>query len=289
MRSKLFVPASRPELFAKALAGEADALSFDLEDAVAEARKDEARGLLRSFLLSPESRGHGKTLIVRVNAMDTPHFGADIAEMVRDGVHLINLPKPETVQQVREAAQRIAEAADANGVAQAPGLLLNIETPRALRCAAELASAHASVAGLQMGLGDLFEPFGVNRREPAAIAQALFAVRMAAAEAGVYAYDGAFADIRDSEGFSAEARLSRGLGFLGKTCIHPSQIALANAVYQPTEQEIGHALKVVEAARQADANALGAYVVDGKMVDKPFVLRAHAIVAAAHAQGLLVA
>jgi citrate lyase subunit beta/citryl-CoA lyase len=289
MRSKLFVPASRPELFAKALAGEADALSFDLEDAVAEARKDEARGLLRSFLLSPESRGHGKTLIVRVNAMDTPHFGADIAEMVRDGVHLINLPKPETVQQVREAAQRIAEAADANGVAQAPGLLLNIETPRALRCAAELAGSHASVAGLQMGLGDLFEPFGVNRREPAAIAQALFAVRMAAAEAGVYAYDGAFADIRDSEGFSAEARLSRGLGFLGKTCIHPSQIALANAVYQPTEQEIGHALKVVEAARQADANALGAYVVDGKMVDKPFVLRAQAIVAAARAQGLLVA
>lgn len=287
MRSKLFVPASRPELFAKALAGEADALSFDLEDAVAEARKDEARGLLRSFLLSPESRGHGKTLIVRVNAMDTPHFGADIAEMVRDGVHLINLPKPETVQQVREAAQRIAEAADANGVAQAPGLLLNIETPRALRCAAELAGSHASVAGLQMGLGDLFEPFGVNRREPAAIAQALFTVRMAAAEAGVYAYDGAFADIRDSEGFSAEARLSRGLGFLGKTCIHPSQIALANAVYQPTEQEIGHALKVVEAARQADANALGAYVVDGKMVDKPFVLRAQAIVAAAHAQGLL--
>ncbi|WP_353179275.1 HpcH/HpaI aldolase/citrate lyase family protein [Delftia acidovorans] len=289
MRSKLFVPASRPELFAKALAGDADALSFDLEDAVAEARKDEARGLLRSFLLSPESRGHGKTLIVRVNAMDTPHFGADIAEMVRDGVHLINLPKPETVQQVREAAQRIAEAADANGVAQAPGLLLNIETPRALRCAAELAGSHASVAGLQMGLGDLFEPFGVNRREPAAIAQALFTVRMAAAEAGVYAYDGAFADIRDSEGFSAEARLSRGLGFLGKTCIHPSQIALANAVYQPTEQEIGHALKVVEAARQADANALGAYVVDGKMVDKPFVLRAQAIVAAAHAQGLLAA
>ena len=289
MRSKLFVPASRPELFAKALAGEADALSFDLEDAVAEARKDEARSLLRSFLLSPESRGHGKTLIVRVNAMDTPHFGADIAEMVRDGVHLINLPKPETVQQVREAAQRIAEAADANGVAQAPGLLLNIETPRALRCAAELAGSHASVAGLQMGLGDLFEPFGVNRREPAAIAQVLLAVRMAAAEAGIYAYDGAFADIRDSDGFSAEARLSRGLGFLGKTCIHPSQVALANAVYQPTEQEISHSLKVVQAAREADANALGAYVVDGKMVDKPFVLRAQAIVAAAHAQGLLVA
>jgi citrate lyase subunit beta/citryl-CoA lyase len=112
---------------------------------------------------------------------------------------------------------------------------------------------------------------------------------MAAAEAGNYAYDGAFADIRDSEGFSAEARLSRGLGFLGKTCIHPSQVALANAVYQPTAQEIEHSLKVVDAAREADANALGAYVVDGKMVDKPFVLRAQAIVAAARAQGLLAA
>ncbi|HWU94309.1 MAG TPA: CoA ester lyase, partial [Sphingomonas sp.] len=251
-RSLLFAPGDSERKLARAGASEADLVLLDLEDAVAEARKDEARGLLRSFLLSPESRGHGKTLIVRVNAMDTPHFGADIAEMVRDGVHLINLPKPETVQQVREAAQRIAEAAEANGVVQAPGLLLNIETPRALRCAAELAGSHASVAGLQMGLGDLFEPFGVNRREPAAIAQALFTVRMAAAEAGVYAYDGAFADIRDSDGFSAEARLSRGLGFLGKTCIHPSQVALANAVYQPTEQEISHSLKVVQAAREAD-------------------------------------
>lgn len=287
MRSKLFVPGSRPELFAKALQSQADALSFDLEDAVAEARKNEARGLLGDFLQSPASQGHGKTFIVRVNAMDTPHFESDIAAVVREGVHLVNLPKPETAEQVRQAAQCVQRAARANGVTVVPGLLLNIETPKALRCAAELAGAHASVAGLQLGLGDLFEPFGVNRRETGAIVQTLFALRMAAAEAGIYAYDGAFADIQDRDGFEAEARLSRSLGFLGKTCIHPSQVALANAVYQPTPAEIASALKVVDAAREADGQALGAYVVDGKMVDRPFVIRAQAIVASARAAGLL--
>lgn len=287
MRSKLFVPASRPELFAKAVASEADALSFDLEDAVAEPRKDEARTLLRGFLQSAQAQGHGKTLIVRVNAMDTPHFAADIAAVVRPGLHLVNLPKPDSPEAVAEAAALVAEAARANGVQEPPRLLLNIETPKALRTAAALACAHPLVAGLQLGLGDLFEPYGVHRREPSALQQALFAVRMAAAEAGVFAYDGAFADIRDTEGFRAEAELSRRLGFIGKSCIHPSQIALANSVYQPTDAEIAHAQRVLQAAQQADAGAVGAYVVDGKMVDRPFVLRAQAIVASARASGLV--
>lgn len=287
MRSKLFVPASRPELFAKALAGAADALSFDLEDAVAEARKEEARGLLSTFLCSPAAHGHDKTIIVRVNAMETSHFAQDIAAVVREGVHLINLPKPESPHDVLHAVECIAQAARANGVTKAPNLLLNIETPKALRTAVELACAHPSVVGLQLGLGDLFEAFGVHRREPSAVQQAMFAVRMAAAEADIYAYDGAFANIQDVEGFRAEAELSQRLGFLGKTCIHPSQVALANTVYQPTEAEIAHALKVVQAADTAEANAVGAFVVEGKMVDRPFVLRARSILVSARALGLL--
>ena len=287
MRSKLFVPGSRPELFEKALASAADSLSFDLEDAVAELRKDEARGLLRDFLVSDASRAHAKTIIVRVNAMDTPHFAQDVAEVVREGVHLINLPKPESAEHVVIAANAIADAARANGVAQVPGLLLNMETPKSLRIGAALAQAHPSVKGLQLGLGDLFEPYGIHRRELSAISQALFAVRMAAAEADVWAYDGAFANIKDVDGFRAECELSRRMGFLGKTCIHPSQIAIANEVFQPSQKEIDDALKVVEAARNADQNALGAYVVDGKMIDKPFVLRAEAIVKSAKALGLI--
>lgn len=287
MRSKLFVPGTRPELFDKALAGAADSVCFDLEDAVSEPRKAEARDTVRQLLQGGAPGASGKTVIVRVNAMDTPHFDADIEAVARPGVHLINLPKPESAAHVRKAAEAIEQAERAHGVAAPIGLLLNIESPAALRTAAQLAVSHPRVAGLQLGLGDLFEPLGIARREPSAIRQAMFAVRMAAGEAGVWAYDGAFADIRDAEGFRAEAMLARNLGFLGKTCIHPSQIAIANEVFRPTDEEIAHACKVVEAAREADAAGVGAYVVDGKMIDIPFVIRARAIVASARRLGLL--
>jgi len=288
MRSKLFVPGTRPELFDKALASAADGICLDLEDAVSESRKDEARHMVRE-LLQGIATDTGKTVIVRVNAMDTPHFEQDVIAVVQSGVHLLNLPKPESAAHVRTAVAAIERAEKANGVDKPVGLLLNIETPVALRMAAALALADARVVGLQLGLGDLFEPLGIARREPAAIQQAMFATRIAAGEAGIYAYDSAFADIRDAEGFRAEAMLSRRMGFLGKTCIHPSQVAIANEVFRPTDEEIAHAVKVIEATRDADAKGVGAYVVDGKMIDIPFVRRAHAIVASARTLGLLAA
>ncbi len=292
MRSKLFVPGSRPEFFAKALASDADALSFDLEDAVAEEKKAEARDLLSQLLRSPETRSTAKTLIVRVNSLDSGHCEADLAAVVVPGLHLVNLPKPESADEVRSVAAAIEQAERDNGFTGEDakvGLLLNIESPKALRCAAELAGAHPRVAGLQLGLGDLFEPAGIHRRNSAAIASAMFAVRMAAAEANVYAYDTVFANIRDAEGFRDEAEVSRQMGFLGKSCIHPSQIALANDVYRPSDDEIAHALRVVAAAAQAQADGIGAYVVDGKMVDGPFVRRAQATVEIARRLGLIAA
>jgi len=291
MRSKLFVPGSRPELFAKALAGDADALSFDLEDSVVEERKAEARAALQSLLCSDAARTSGKTLIVRVNAIDTVHFGADILAVVQPGVHLVNLPKPERVEDVLSAAQAIEQAERANGfeagVDRPIGLLLNIETPKALSIAAELALAHPRVAGLQLGLGDLFEPLGIARRESAAVQQAMFALRIAAGAAGVFAYDSAFADIRDADGYRAEASLARRLGFLGKSCIHPSQVAIANDVFRPHDDEIAHALRVLAAAAVAAESGTGAFVVDGRMVDRPFIRRAEETVAVARRLGLI--
>jgi len=287
MRSKLFVPGSRPELFAKAFNGDADALSFDLEDAVADSRKDEARGHLARMLAGPEAAASGKTLIVRVNALDSGHFHADVQAVVRPGLHLVNLPKAEREEDVVAAASAIEQARIANGVHDAVGLLLNIESPRALRRAASLAAAHPSVAGLQLGLGDLFEPAGIGRREPAAVQQAMFALRMAAAEAGVFAYDSAFANIEDEAGYRAEAALARSFGFLGKSCIHPKQVALANAAFRPTDEEIAHAGRVVLAAREASAKGVAAFVVDGRMIDGPFLRRAEAILRAASGLGLV--
>ncbi|QHI96665.1 HpcH/HpaI aldolase/citrate lyase family protein [Xylophilus rhododendri] len=288
MRSKLFVPGSRPELFDKALAGDADALSFDLEDAVAESRKAEARQTLGDFLarVADPAVKRGKVMIVRVNPLDTPHFAPDLAAVVRPGLDLLNLPKPEEPAQVIQAVEALIQAERTNGVSQPVRLLLNIETPKALRNAAALAAAHPRVAGLQMGLGDLFEPLGIARRDPDNVRAAMFAIRMAAGEAGVFAYDGAFADVRDVEGYRAEADMARRLGFLGKSCIHPSQIALANAAFRPSDEEIAHARKVVDGARAAEDSGTGAWVVDGKMIDAPFLARARAIVETAVRLGL---
>lgn len=268
MRSKLFVPGSRPELFAKALAGEADALSFDLEDAVPEARKDEAREHVARFVASEPMRNAAKVSIVRVNAPGTPHFARDAAALEGSGVALVNLPKVEDADGLRRALDVFTWPVRA---------LVNIETPRALRNAAALATADARVAGLQLGLADLFEPHGIARNDTANVHAAMFAVRMAAAEAGVFALDAAWAALDDAEGFAAEAAMARRLGFLGKSCIHPRQVALANAAFAPSHEELERARRIVEAARDASE---GAFVVDGRMIDLPFLKRAQALLAA---------
>ena len=281
LRSKLFVPGSRPELFAKARSSAADALSFDLEDAVLDEHKAGARDAVRAWLRSADAMGIDKTLIVRVNALASEHFEADLHAVVQPGLHLINLPKPGSAQDVVQAARALARAEAANGVERPIGLLVNIESAEALRLAHELASAHPRVVGLQLGLGDLFEPLGIARHNAHAVAQAMLSLRLAAGEAGVWACDGAFADLRDGAGFRAEAQRSRDLGFIGKSCVHPSQVLLANEVFRPTEAEIAHAQAVVVAAEAASASGRGAYVVDGRMIDAPFEQRARETLASA--------
>ncbi len=276
MRSKLFVPASRPELFPKALSGQADGLAFDLEDAVAEEGKEAARSTLGAALASPEFAASTKILIVRVNALLTPHFAADLAAVIHPRLDLLNLPKVESADDIRAAAAAIASLEQARGITRPIQLLANIESPRGLRLAAEIASADPRVAGLQLGFADLFEPLGIDRSDAAAVRQIQLAVRLAAGEAGIWAYDAAYGAIKDPEGFKAEALAARRLGFLGKTCIHPSQIPLANEVFRPGEEEIAFAHRVVEAA---DHTTAGVFSLEGRMIDAPFIRRARAIVA----------
>jgi len=285
MRSKLFVPASRPELFAKALAGGADAISFDLEDAVQEDRKSEARAALQAFLQATPRRPRGKVVIVRVNGLTTRHFEADIAAVAWPTVDLINLPKPESPEDVQAAGAVLDRYETGREVAHPIGLLPNIESPRGLRRAAEIAGAHPRVAGLQLGLGDLFEPYGIDRADARAVHAMQLAVRLAAAEAGVWACDTVYGKVSDPDGYTREADAARRLGFIGKSCIHPTQVPLANAVFRPTEAEIAEARRVVEAARGAESRGMGAFLVDGRMIDLPFIKRAEAILGAARRLG----
>lgn len=265
MRSKLFVPGSRPELFPKALASGADALSFDLEDSVAMDRKEEARRAVSEFLRERAS-DRRQTVLVRVNGLASGLFEADVKALAGCGIDVINVPKVEAADDVRQALDVI------------PGdikILANIETPKGLRLAAEIATADARIAGLQVGFIDLFSQCGIDSRETAAKYSIRLAVRLAAAEAGIAVFDSAFAEVRDLEGFRAEAEAARSLGFSGKSCIHPTQVAIANQVFAPSTDEIARAEEILAAMQERGPDV---FLMDGQMIDKPILERARAVV-----------
>lgn len=277
MRSKLFVPGSRPELFAKAAASEADALSLDLEDAVVPARKDEARQAVAGFLRALPQGSHGKVMIVRVNGLATPLFKPDLAAIVGPGLDVVNVPMVESPDDIHAAAEELERAERAAGLGPSVGLLANIETPRGLHAAASIAAAHPRLVGLQIGYGDLFEPARIARDADTALEHVRLVVRFAAAAAGIPCFDGSLADVGSPARCRAEAEAARRLGYAGKSCIHPSQVAIVNTAFSPSPAEIARARKVVEAARAQTDRGTGAFLVEGQMVDGPYIASAQAV------------
>lgn len=270
MRSKLFVPCSRPELFGKALAGDADALSFDLEDAVPESGKTAARTALTDLLRSDEARRATKTIIVRVNARTSGHSTADIGALAGCHVDLVNLPKAECAADIHDAVTAMESA----GVAAK--LLATIETARGLADAVAIAGAHPRVAGLQVGLNDLCASLGIDRGDTRHGHAALWSIRIAAGAADRFAYDGAWPDLADDQGFRREAELARSLGYRGKSCIHPRQVPIANAVFDSNAKRDA-ARRLLAAAAAAEAEGRGAFVLDGTMIDRPAIAQARAL------------
>jgi citrate lyase beta subunit len=279
MRSKLFVPGARRELFAKALASEADAISFDVEDSVVHDTKAAAREQVADFLRADAVRDCGKLIIVRVNAPGSHHFEGDLMAFACPQVALLNLPKIESAAEVRDAVAMLEAAEARNGVERPIRLLLNIESAKGLRQATQIASAHPRVAGLQLGLADMFESLGIERDDPRNRHAALFAMRMAAGEVGAFAYDSAYPKVHDDAGFRVEALEARRLGFIGKSCIHPRQVAIANEIFRRDELDIAQARRIVAAAKSAAADGRGAFLLDGRMIDLPYLRRAEAMLA----------
>ena len=276
MRSKLFVPGSRPELFEKARRSGADALSFDLEDAVAPGAKAGARQNIADALAAM-SGAAGQIIVVRVNRVESDAFEGDLDAVVQSALDILNLPKVEDPATVRAVAARLDALEPRRGLRKRIGLLVNIETPRALRLAFEIATSSPRIVGLQLGFGDLFSPLGIDRT-PASLNPVRLNVRLAAAEAGAPAYDGAFVDVGDVAGFREEAEAARAMGLSGKTCIHPSQVPIANTVFFPRAAEIEAARKVVKKANEMEALGVGAFTVDGVLFDGPSIVRARQIV-----------
>ncbi|MCC7273183.1 MAG: CoA ester lyase [Alphaproteobacteria bacterium] len=277
-RSKLFVPGSRPELFGKAFASAADGISFDLEDAVADAQKEAARAAVAAALR--DCPATAKERIVRVNPLRSGMMFDDIMAVACAALDVVNVPKVESPRDLHVAEELLGHLERKLGLARPIGLVPTIETPAGLRHAHAIATASMRVVGLQLGTGDLAAITGLQ-----ASTERLTCVRtmlvLAAAEAGVDALDSAFTAIADLAAFERDAEAARGLGLRGKSCIHPSQIAIANRVFGPGDAELRAARAMVAAYDEAVARGVGAISHDGKLVDYPIAAAARRMIQAA--------
>lgn len=228
-RSKLFVHGSERDSYEPAFSTAADSVVLNNEDHVEPDMKEASRRWIAEFLATPSAFG-GKLVQVRVNELASPWFRDDIEAFVRPGLGLINLTKVETPEMIREADAAIAAREAERGIAEPIGLLITIESPVGLRRVAELARC-PRVAGLQIGYGDLLRPLGIDYLGPGADTVRLL-VRMAAAEAGIAAFDGAFlGDVEDTNGYARDAWRGASFGFTGKSCNSARQVDIANAIF----------------------------------------------------------
>ncbi len=272
-RSKLFVPGNRTDFLRKAAAGPADSLSLDLEDAVPAAEKVAARRTIADFITG-EGAQSGKHLVVRVNALDSSLMVGDILAVAVPGLHCINVPKCDGPRPLHVADAVLAHAEREHGLAEGSiALMANLETPAGLRNAHAIATACPRVKALQLGLGDLKAATGLRPETHRLVAIRTMTV-LAAAEAGIEAYDSAWVDVADRAGFEADAMEARNMGFAGKSCIHPSQVEPCNRVFAPDAATMDDARALIEAYEAGEREGRGAILFRGRLVDAVHVIEA---------------
>lgn len=270
-RSALYTPGSNDRALAKARDLPVDAILFDLEDAVAVAEKENARDSLAAAL---GMGGYGtRARIVRINALDTPWGRDDAAAAVQMGCEAVLLPKVNGPTDVDALAALV------------PGLPIwaMIETPQGVLNAAAIA-AHPRLEGFVLGTNDLAKDLGARAgtgRAP--LMMALQMCLLAARAGGIVAIDGVYNAFKDDAGLRAECEQGRDLGYDGKSLIHPAQVAIANAAFAPTQDEVILARRQIDAFAAAQAEGQGVAVVDGKIVENLHIVTAQATLARAEA------
>ncbi|MEU8400083.1 CoA ester lyase [Nonomuraea sp. NPDC048892] len=255
----LYVPGDRPERFDKAVASGADVVIIDLEDAVAPAKKDEARRNAVAYLRAQHGRpARWPRLHVRVNDPATARGRDDLAAVgpFADGVRL---PKVEST-------------AVLDAVTGAPAYAL-LESAAGILAAREIA-AHPSVAGVALGEQDLAAELAVTDEQ--AMNQLRLQVVLAAAAAGLPPVPmSVYPDVKDEVGLADSCRAGRAIGLFGRTAIHPRQIPVIRRAFRPAEEEVARAAEIVAAAERAEQAGVGAVALpDGRFVDAPIVVRA---------------
>jgi malyl-CoA/(S)-citramalyl-CoA lyase len=278
-RSMLFVPAARPDRVAKAAASDADAVCIDLEDSITADEKASCRANVVAALRDIDFGN--RTRIVRVNGMDTPFAHRDIVEVVEgagDRIDVLMIPKVSSADDLMSADRLLGEIESSRGLGRRIGVEAQIETAAGFVWLREISRATGRLEALVFGPGDYSASMGMPSSSIGALDDAadypghrwhapMHGIVAHARAAGLRAVDGPFAAFKDADAFERSCRIARSLGFDGKQCIHPTQLAIANRIFSPTSEEIAHAERVARACDDAAAAGRGAATLDGLMID----------------------
>jgi citrate lyase subunit beta / citryl-CoA lyase len=274
------MPGANARALEKARELPADALILDLEDAVAPQAKAQARERISAAV---RSGAYGeRTVAVRVNGIESDCHEADLAAVAASAPDAVLIPKVGCAADVLAVEHRL----EAAGAAERTRIWAMLETPAAIIRAHEIAGSSERLTILVIGSNDLIDELG-GQALPGrpALQTSLALCLLAARAAGKQILDGVYNDVRDLEGFEAECREGRMLGFDGKTLIHPGQIEACNRAFSPSEQELGHARRVIAAFEQAASSGSGVATLDGALIENLHVESARRVLASAGAVG----
>ena len=286
LRSMLFLPGNNPNLLINGNCLGADAVIFDLEDAVAPAEKTAARVLVRNTLKYMDFTGIGR--IVRINSIDTPYWQKDLDLIMPYKPDLILLPKTSSAWEAQEADRYMTALEEKLGLEpNTVGLMPLIETAMGVENSFAIATAAKRVKALFLGAEDLTADLRCKRtKEGREIEYARTRLVVAARAANIDVFDTPFTDVNDDDGIVVDAELAKALGFSGKASISPRHVEVINRVFSPTMAEIDYAYEVIEAIRIAKEQGKGAIALRGKMIDAPIVARAERTISMAVEMGL---
>ena len=286
LRSMLFLPGNNPNMLINGNCLGADAVIFDLEDAVSPAEKDAARILVRNTMRYMDFSGCGR--IVRINSIDTPYWRKDLDQILPYKPDLILLPKSGSAADVLAADEYMTQLEEKLGFApNTVGLMPLIETAMGVENSFAIATSTKRVKALFLGAEDLTADLCCKRtKEGREIEYARTRLVVAARAANIDVFDTPFTDVNDDEGIVVDAELAKALGFSGKASISPRHVEVINRVFSPSMAEIDYAYEVLEAIRIAKEQGKGAIALRGKMIDAPIVARAERTISMAVEMGL---
>ncbi len=285
-RTMMFVPGNNPAMMADAHIYGPDSIMLDLEDSVTMSEKDTARLLVYNALKSID---YGDTeMVVRINPLNTPYGKKDIEAVVKAGVDVIRMPKTETAEEVKEVEREIEKVEREIGALGRTKIMAAIESTLGVVNAYAIATASSRMMGIALGAED-YSANLKTQRTPGGdeLRLARETIVVAARAAGIDALDTVYSNLNDMETFRKEVEFIKTLGFDGKSIINPRQIEVVNDVFAPKEKDIEKARTIITAIKHAERKGSGVIAVNGKMVDRPVVLRAQRTIDLALASGIL--